>query len=283
MKATGKSHGKIFSTIFLTAAAGVALAAGPARAAVIFDAAAGASAYVGYIGTDTPASAGTPFTHPAFPAANLIDGNLATRTDTYSGSEVSGGAGNNVAPLDFVGVLWGGSVSDIVAVRLHQFVYFDGGWFGTQTGDTNGANSPAPPFNTAAADAADAADVAAPTVQVTFDSGVSWSDVSATEDYVSVVTPFVATNFIGRIETPITFQFAAQSGINGIRLLGYGGGRSDVSGGRDEQGWISAAEFEVGRQVAEISEPAAVPLLAAGLAAIGFGYRNRRSRRRVGA
>jgi hypothetical protein len=258
----------------LAPAAGILILAQGASASVIFDATTGATAYIGYIATTDMTAAGTLYNHPSYPASHLIDGDLATRTDTYSGTEVSF-LGSDTAPLDFLGVTWSSTVSDIVAVRLHQFIYFDGGWFGTPTGDTNAANVFPPGANNAAANAAD---VGAPTVQVTTDSGATWTSVSSTENYVSIVQPQVLADFVGRITTPITFEFAAQSGINGIRLVGYGGGRSDVFGGRDEQGWASAAELEVGRFVAAVPEPGTAALFSLGLAGLGVARRRKNGR-----
>lgn len=260
------------SGVFATAA--LMAMSGGVKAAVVYDAAGGASAYMGYIASSDSTLPGTVYNHPAYPIANILDGDLGTRSDTYSGTEISG-LGSDTAPLDFVGVIWSGAVSDIVAVRLHQFTYFDGGWFGTQTGDTNSLNTATPGANTAAANIADAADVAAPTVQITTDFGVTWSAIAAIEDYVSIVQPSVAADFVGRIATPIDFAFASQSGINGIRLVGYGGGRSDISFGRDEQGWISVSEFEVGRFVADVPEPTTLTLLGAGLVGLGWARRRR--------
>lgn len=157
---------------------------------------------------------------------------------------------------------------DIVAIQLRQFVYLAGGWFGTETGDTNATNALSPPIDTPGADSADAADVAAPMVQITTDFGLTWATIAATENYVSIIQPQVQANRIGLIATPILFEFKAQSGINGIHLAGYGGGRSDMAGGRDEQGCAAAAEFAVGL-LASIPESGMAGIPGIALAVIG--------------
>ncbi len=245
----------------LLAAAALFTATTATQATVIYDATTGASAIMGYISVDDPAQAGVLFTHPFNGSASeILDGDTTSWIDNYSGTEVSGAAGNDTAPLDFVGVLWGAAQSDIVAIRLYHQLFFDGGWFGTAAGDPNAVNQFPP--NDLAHNTDDANDVAAPTVQVTSDGGSTWSAIAAIDDYVSVIAPIVLAE--GRAnETPVTFEFAAQSGINGLRLVGYGGGRSDIPGGRDEQGFIGVAEFEVGRFVMGVPEPGTLALLVA--------------------
>lgn len=257
----------------LLTAASLALVCAPAaRATVVYDVTSGASPLFGYVTSADFSASGTPYAHPFKPAGRVIDGDLATHSDTYAGTELfnaTNGPQNNTAPLDFVGALWGTPRSDVVSIRLNHFLFFDGGWFGTELGDQDARNGFA---NDAAQNQADGDDVAAPLVQVTSDGGASWTTIGATEDYVNTIRPLVVAG-TSSLVAPVVFDFTAPSAINGVRLIGYGGGRSDVPGGQDETGFIGVAELEVGRFVATVPAPATALLLAAGV----VGLRRRRA------
>ncbi len=247
-------------------------------AGVIYQSPTGASPLMGYIAVDDPSLAGTQYVHPDIPldrfnVSNIIDGDLATYGNTYSGTEIAPATGNNTAPLDFVGVLWNTPQNSITSIRLHHALFFDGGWFGTAVGDLNSLNSFPP--NSLSANQADAADVAAPTVQITIDGGSTWTSISASDNYVSVIQPVVLAENSSQ-PPPVTFNFSTQNGIDGIRLVGYGGGRSDIPGGRDEQGFIAVREFEIGVQVqtATVPEPSSMALWA--ICTLGVVSRRRR-------
>lgn len=237
--------------------------------AIVFDGIAGGSVILGYIEGTDDTIAGTQRALPV-PLTAAADGNLSTNTSTYSGEEPGAnvnafGAPNNGAPLDFVGALWSTPVSEVTAIRLYSRLYADGGWFGTAAGDTHAPNS-----NN---NLADAADLAAPSVQVSTDGGANWTTIPAASDYEAVIGPAVAANFNGVVTTPALFEFAPQSGITGLRLVGFGGGRSDVPAGQDEQGFIGVAEFEVGF----VPVPPALILLAAPLGWLGMSARRPRA------
>ena len=83
-------------------------------AGVIYQTPSGSNPLIGYITSDDNSLAGTPYFHPDAPAfgfdrfrpENILDGDIGTFSNTYSGTEVAPATGNNLAPLDFVGVLW---------------------------------------------------------------------------------------------------------------------------------------------------------------------------------
>lgn len=117
-------------------------------------------------------------------------------------------------PYDFLGVQWAAPVDGVTTVVLYQQIYGDGGWFGTTSGAVT------------------------PKVQVTRNGGTTWTDIpDVLSDYADLVIPSAQS---GRIVGPITFTFAGQDAIDGIRLFGEGGGLA----GFDTSGFVSAAELE---------------------------------------
>src|SRR6266545_183848 len=146
-------------------------------------------------------------------AGNINDGVLTTRVDTYNG--------DNADTVSFVGVLWAQPITNpIVTLDLTLATFLDGGWFGV-----NGVG-PGPGA------ALTAAHVVEPTVQVTTDGGVSWTDAAHTSDYQTALTGHRIGG--GSVPNPssvtATFTLAQPAvGINGIRIIGTEGG--SASGG----------------------------------------------------
>lgn len=246
---------KSFTTSALAVAA---LAAAPAFGANI---APGGSAFMG-VGVDGVGTSDTLHNNDVLGAAALaelndgisgtpgasvvINGGAATAADG-NGTDTWAGAIPEVGnEFDFVGVMWSAPVMNVTQLSVQHFLANDGGWFGPTTVVAGGA-----PLT--------AADLAAPTLQVTSDGGTTWVDVATTNDYVSQLTGNVrGTGFPdGTTAEWATFDFAAQNGINGIRLVGNGAGNA----GGDANGFIAVHEIAV---EGVIPEPGSLALLGLG-------------------
>jgi hypothetical protein len=146
---------------------------------------------------------------------------IGRSVDSYSGTEPSG-------EFDFVGVLFDAPQSGVNTLRVQNFAAVDGGWWGA-SGPPQGGVPLAP------------ADLAAPDVQVTANGGATWTTIASTSNYVTAYSGVVrGPGFPTAGAGPLaTFNFASQSGINGIRLIGNGGGDADGNG------FVGVIELEV--------------------------------------
>ena len=177
----------------------------------------------------------------AGPIGEIVDGvtnvNLAANAYIISGDGSTGTNGNGADTyaagwpsyqFDYVGALFAEPQFGVSSVRVQNYLANDGGWWGPTSTIAGGV-------------ALSAADLAAPIVQVTSDSGATWSNVAASNNYGQQYTDVVrGTGFPNATSGPLaTFEFAPQDGINGIRLIGEGAGPADGSG------FIGVNEFEV--------------------------------------
>ena len=145
--------------------------------------------------------------------------------DTFTGD-----AANNTRFYDFVGILFDIPQNSVSSVSVQNFAASDGGWWGVA--DTMPHDGT--PLT--------AAELLAPIVQVTNNGGVTWTTVTSTTDYVTAYTGVVRGNGVPNAGAgPMAnFSFAAQSGINGIRLIGEGGGNAGAAAG-----FLGVMEMEV--------------------------------------
>jgi hypothetical protein len=115
------------------------------------------------IGTkDTPGGTETPYGQAGVPA-NINDGDLATRVDTWNATQPTA-----ADTLSYVGILWSKPVTTpITGLEIALAAFFDGGWFGAnnQGPEAGGALTPD--------------HLLEPSVQVTTDGGVTWKDQPA--------------------------------------------------------------------------------------------------------
>ena len=156
------------------------------------------------------------------PAPGPFSIRIGRSVDTFSGALANA--------FDFVGILFDSPVSGVNQVRVQNFAANDGGWWGPNTTTQNGVPLAA-------------GDLTPPDVQVTTDGGNTWSTIPTTStDYVTAFTGTVRGSGVPTSgATPLaTFNFATQNGINGIRLIGDGGGSVDAG-----PGFIGIMEMEV--------------------------------------
>jgi hypothetical protein len=142
--------------------------------------------------------------------------------DTFAGGLTTGA-------FDYVGVLFNEPQFGVSEVRVQNFLANDGGWWGPTTVVAGGTPLAA-------------SDLVSPQVQVSFDSGETWTNVATTaSDYVAQYTGAVrGTGFLNATSGPFaTIAFFQQGGITGIRLIGGGAGPADGNG------FIGVNEFEV--------------------------------------
>lgn len=159
------------------------------------------------------ADAGTPVAQAGVPA-NIVDGKLDTRVDTY--------AGGLEPNCSYAGVIWPTArTSPVRQLELTLATFFDGGWFGS-SGSGPGAGG-----------ALTADLLIEPTVQVTSDGGVTWTNAVFTSDYMAAMTGHLIGG--GAVANPSskksTFNLTPPlAGINGVRIIGENGGPADGNG-----------------------------------------------------
>ena len=158
--------------------------------------------------------------------ANINDGNLATRVDTYG----------LALPVSFVGVIWAQPQSrPIVNLDLTFALFSNGGWFGANGIDPGAGGALTTQF------------LAEPRVEISTDGGASWKVAPHTSDYLAALTGQV----IGGGANPNPNKAAATftltppvTNITGIRLVGTDGG---TAGG----GFLGVFEFAARTSVAD--------------------------------
>ena len=170
--------------------------------------------------------AGTAHANSGIPA-NIVDGNVDTRVDTFNADQPP--------PVSFVGVQWDEPPAPVELLELTHAIFFDGGWFGPN-GTGPGAGSVLAPEH-----------LLEPTVQVTRDGGTTWSTVGHTSDYLTALNghPLPAVNFGAPTSVTATFTLdEPQSDLDGIRIIGSEGGTA-VSGPSSLGGFIGVFELAV--------------------------------------
>lgn len=206
---------------------------------------------IAIMGTDTtldPASS-SPFTHvnnfAGISVTAVNDGDTTVIVDTWAGD-----IGGDNTGIDFVGVtgltIAGGEA--ITGVTLVGNNFGDGGWFGTN-GDATTASA------------------IAPTIQISSDGGITWSDLTGVSD---TYTADVNTVGSGGGEYTSTFSFAGVTGVDALRLVGTTGGNA----GGDANGFIGIRELQINTSAVAVPEPSSAALL--GLGGIALILRRRK-------
>ena len=145
-------------------------------------------------------------------AANLVDGNLNTRVDTWNGGAAT--------PVSYVGVQWAQPPAPIERVTVTHAIFFDGGWFGVNTTGPGAGGVLSSTY------------LVEPTVQVSRDGGVTWTTVGFTSDYMTALEghPLPTVNFGAPTTATATFTMdEPQADLDAIRIIGTEGGQA--SGG----------------------------------------------------
>ena len=158
-------------------------------------------------------------------AANVNDGQFASRVDTWFGDNDDG--------VSYVGLVWDAPTAEAVLfLDLTIATFLDGGWFGPN-GATPGAGNPL-----VAAD-----HLLEPTIQVRPNGG-EWTTVGHTSDYLSVMDGhgIGGGGNANPTSAKVTFTLnEAAIGITGIRIIGENGGDA----GPDANGFLGLFELAV--------------------------------------
>jgi hypothetical protein len=153
-----------------------------------------------------------PYVHAGV-ATSINDENLTTRVDSW----------NSTTPgtVSYVGITWPSPLTaPVLTLDLTLATFFDGGWFGV-----NG-------IGPAAGGPLTAAHLAEPTIQISRDSGVTWTDVPHTSDYITKMTGHLVGGGTQPNPSTASAKFTLNTpaaSISGIRIIGTDGGAA--SGG----------------------------------------------------
>jgi hypothetical protein len=153
--------------------------------------------------------AGTSYSQAGVPA-NINDGNLTTRVDTYNGTATT--------QFSYAGLTFPGPQT-VTSIRMTFATFFDGGWFGPNGFGPGNGGTLGPEH------------LEEPNVQVTSD-GVTWTTVSHSSDYLTALTGHTIGNTAGVNPSTVSATFTLNSpalAVSGIRLIGHEGGTA--SGG----------------------------------------------------
>jgi hypothetical protein len=157
---------------------------------------------------DVPGGIDTPVANNGF-VTFVNDDELSSHVDTWNNASADRSS--------YVGIIWDSPVTNpVTRLQLTLCTFFDGGWFGVNnTGPGAGGILSS---NT---------DLITPSVQISTDAGVSWTNVSFISDYLSALDGHAlpAVAFGEPTVATATFRLIPpQTNINGIRLAGSEGG-----------------------------------------------------------
>jgi hypothetical protein len=157
---------------------------------------------------DVPGGIDTPVANNGF-VTFVNDDVLSTHVDTWNNASAD--------TSSYVGILWVDPVTNpVTRLQLTLCTFFDGGWFGVNNSGPGAGGVLS--SNT---------DLIAPSVQVSTDAGVSWTNVPFVSDYLSALDGHAlpAVAFGEPTSATATFRLTPpQTNINGIRLVGSEGG-----------------------------------------------------------
>jgi hypothetical protein len=177
---------------------------------------------------DVPGGIDTPVANNGL-LTYVNDDELATHVDTWN----NGSADRR----SYVGITWASPVTNpVTRLQLTLATFFDGGWFGVNnTGPGAGGILSS---NT---------DLITPSVQVSTNAGVSWTDAGFVSDYLSAFDghPLPAVAFGEPTAATATFRLTPpQTNISGIRLVGDEGGTASA-------GFLAVFELSVLTTIAQ--------------------------------
>jgi hypothetical protein len=157
---------------------------------------------------DVPGGIDTPVANNGF-VTFVNDDVLSTHVDTWNNASAD--------TSSYVGILWVDPVTNpVTRLQLTLCTFFDGGWFGVNNSGPGAGGVLS--SNT---------DLIAPSVQVSTDAGVSWTNVPFVSDYLSALDGHAlpAVAFGEPTSATATFRLTPPlTNFNGIRLVGSEGG-----------------------------------------------------------
>lgn len=172
--------------------------------------------------------------------AELVDGNNGTNMNTWSGG--AGAAGD----LGYLGLRFNTVQTDVTSIQLDIQIFNDGGWF-------NGGEGVEPTIQYTTADISG------------WNSGTfisngdnAWTTIASTTDYIALMNADTAAqaNIAGVSDgQTFTWNFAAISGVTGIRIIGDQGGTASTTAG-----FLGGQEM----RAYAVPEPSSVALLSLG-------------------